>query len=173
MNESQIKARIKYRNSAKYKRWQRRYNAIKMKRYRERHKNDPEWSARVKAEKREYWKRLRKDPIRYAKHRAYNKKRSARLRRSAKWRAELSRQYKARALRRWLKIVGWTVEQDKEMRRKGCSICGKKKKKIVRDHDHQTGKGRGLLCDGCNVMLGWIEKRDIAVIVEYLKRGKT
>jgi hypothetical protein len=47
-----------------------------------------------------------------------------------------------------------------------CNICGKnqKKKELSIDHDHQTGKIRGLLCTACNVALGhldntsWFEK---------------
>ena len=48
-----------------------------------------------------------------------------------------------------------------------CEICGKvervstNKKTISRlaaDHDHKTGKFRGLLCCDCNRKLGWYEK---------------
>lgn len=40
-----------------------------------------------------------------------------------------------------------------------CAICGieeskTKKKSLCIDHDHKTGKIRGLLCDDCNVGLG-------------------
>src|ERR1035437_5998360 len=39
-----------------------------------------------------------------------------------------------------------------------CAICGKHqselKKALGIDHDHETGKNRGLLCDKCNLLLG-------------------
>lgn len=34
-----------------------------------------------------------------------------------------------------------------------CKIC-KKKKELVVDHDHSTGKVRGMLCYSCNHLLG-------------------
>ena len=57
-----------------------------------------------------------------------------------------------------------------------CAICGctqpetnKKTNKLTVDHNHKTGKVRGLLCTSCNLKLGHIE--DIEFIVrarEYL-----
>ena len=40
-----------------------------------------------------------------------------------------------------------------EMQGGGCAICGNNKKKLVVDHDHQSGRIRGLLCQSCNIGL--------------------
>jgi len=39
-----------------------------------------------------------------------------------------------------------------------CAICGKSDIKLSVDHDHKTGKIRGLLCQPCNLILGHVEK---------------
>ena len=60
-----------------------------------------------------------------------------------------------------LKRHGITREQYNEMYTKQegkCAICGKHQNDSVRilaiDHDHITGKFRGLLCGKCNLLLG-------------------
>lgn len=57
-----------------------------------------------------------------------------------------------------------------------CAICqrGKgKSKRLSVDHDHKTGKVRGLLCAACNRwLLGRCARDDVAVLqraIEYLE----
>ena len=55
---------------------------------------------------------------------------------------------------------GITLEEYDEMAKDGCHICGKKsegnrnKVNLNVDHDHETGKVRGVLCGLCNTGLG-------------------
>ena len=57
-----------------------------------------------------------------------------------------------------------------------CAICGRHqsdlKNKLGVDHNHETGKVRGLLCNQCNLSLGNI-KDDIKILynmINYLKK---
>ena len=64
-----------------------------------------------------------------------------------------------------------------------CAICGidaetYKKHKIIQrrfvvDHDHDTGKIRGLLCHGCNSGIGYLKEsiKSLESAICYLKRG--
>lgn len=56
-----------------------------------------------------------------------------------------------------------------------CAICGAHqinfKKALAVDHDHETGKIRGLICFNCNIMLGQA-KDNINILknaINYLK----
>lgn len=40
-----------------------------------------------------------------------------------------------------------------------CEMCGGEAKRLVVDHDHDTGLVRGLICDRCNQFLGMIETK--------------
>lgn len=62
-------------------------------------------------------------------------------------------------------LYGITVEQYEQMRceqKDLCAICSQSETRIIKgkictlmiDHDHDTGKVRGLLCHKCNVGLG-------------------
>jgi|SRR5215469_2910142 len=84
-----------------------------------------------------------------------------------KWRAE-NRERHLELCRNWYRKnyvakaydvpVDWYNEQLE--RQKGvCAICGKMgKRRLCVDHDHATGKVRGLLCDYCNVALRAMER---------------
>lgn len=70
-----------------------------------------------------------------------------------------------------------TVEQYDQMYQDQngvCAICHEKcgsKFRLAVDHDHDTGKVRGLLCLSCNQKLGWYERREDAIL-SYLVRNK-
>jgi hypothetical protein len=68
---------------------------------------------------------------------------------------------------------GMTVEEYDEMLVEQdfrCKIC-KSKEKLYIDHNHETDKVRGLLCNGCNLVLGWSKENIIVLLntVEYLE----
>lgn len=53
-----------------------------------------------------------------------------------------------------------------------CGICAQpliKPRHTHVDHDHATGKVRGILCRGCNTKLGWYEQNSDK-IVKYLEK---
>lgn len=53
-----------------------------------------------------------------------------------------------------------------------CPICRKETRKLVVDHDHTTGKVRGLICAGCNTGLGFFEDSvdSLTNAILYLER---
>ena len=56
-----------------------------------------------------------------------------------------------------------------------CAICKAKstRRAMAIDHDHTTGKVRGLLCDGCNMSLGHIERKEwVEKANKYLSQYK-
>lgn len=57
-----------------------------------------------------------------------------------------------------------------------CAVCGKDngKRRLCIDHDHKTGKIRGLLCHACNTTLGH-SRDDVSILgklIGYLKKNK-
>lgn len=60
------------------------------------------------------------------------------------------------------RLYGITLDQLKALRaaqNESCAICAKPlTSRAHTDHNHDTGKVRGILCGGCNLGLGFIEK---------------
>ncbi len=58
----------------------------------------------------------------------------------------------------------------------GCALCGRRKKnvRLNTDHDHVTGKVRGILCAPCNRFMGVVDKTPgfIERVQRYMGNGK-
>lgn len=78
--------------------------------------------------------------------------------------------------------TGWTHDAYEEAFKKQhgrCAICGKKLNstrytRFAGDHDHKTGKTRGLLCTKCNTALGLVDE-DITTLknmITYIDKYK-
>lgn len=53
---------------------------------------------------------------------------------------------------------GLTAAQAHDMKQAGCHLCGIRDGKMNIDHDHVTGRVRGVLCNACNIMVGYYER---------------
>lgn len=94
--------------------------------------------------------------------------------------AEYQRQYRLthpdRRVRTWhLKKYGLTPEALETLKAKQqyrCAICGDEALLVV-DHDHETGKIRGLLCRLCNTGIGALgdQVAGLEKAVQYLKKN--
>ena len=50
-----------------------------------------------------------------------------------------------------------------------CPICGREENLYV-DHDHETNEVRGMLCNGCNRNLGWVDSVGLTAVIDYLRK---
>lgn len=52
-----------------------------------------------------------------------------------------------------------------------CACCGNEAELVV-DHDHKTGKVRGLLCQPCNKSLGIVSESEVRLLslVTYIRK---
>lgn len=86
--------------------------------------------------------------------------------------------YRLQLIRKSIKLLGLDSEQDLIIaaleKQKVCAICrGAPRARLHIDHNHGTGKYRGLLCDNCNIGLGHFKDSPalLAKAIEYLKRA--
>jgi hypothetical protein len=69
----------------------------------------------------------------------------------------------------------WNTEHAQELGRQkpeACECCGQSTKRIVWDHNHKTGCGRGWICDSCNYALGHVgdSPARLLQLLKYLQR---
>jgi hypothetical protein len=136
----------------------------------ERKVKQKEWSAKWRANNKE------KHKEHCAKWRANNREQD--LANKAKYRAE-NKEKIAEGYRRHVlqKEYGLSKEDyDRMLEEQGgiCAICKKPcatKRSLAVDHDHVSGKIRGLLCRACNVVLGLMKDNPalLRISADYLE----
>lgn len=77
-----------------------------------------------------------------------------------------------------MRSFGIGIEQFEDMvlaQQSRCGICGgyQKNKSLAVDHDHETGKVRGLLCGSCNMGIGFLKENEqiLRNAIDYLRLG--
>ena len=62
--------------------------------------------------------------------------------------------------------------QLQEIQKNQCASC-KSETQLAVDHDHKTGKVRGLLCSQCNVALGMLQDDSVKIelLLNYIKEN--
>ena len=91
-----------------------------------------------------------------------------------KWRKGHPEAWRAGHLRRKYGLRDGEYEAIFEAQRGACAICGntQKGKHLAVDHDHTTGAVRGLLCEHCNHLLGYMrdDPATIQSAIDYLAK---
>ena len=111
-------------------------------------------------------KEYMKDPIRNQRNKA----------RAKKWREENPERAKI-LIQNWNRfhLYGLTPEQHQEMLERQdyrCLSC-KEEKPLVVDHNHETGEVRALICQRCNIAVGFVENGAAKLAENYLQMLKS
>lgn len=128
--------------------------------------NKHKWNKRTPEQQEEYNRRRREKYKSDPEYREKVKEQSDSARKKNPWQRRLT-QY------------GLTHYEYELMLNDGCGICGAsfelESTKVAIDHDHSTGKVRGLLCQPCNLGIGHFRDDPIALAnaVNYLMKGGT
>lgn len=60
--------------------------------------------------------------------------------------------------------------QPRQPRPGRCAFCGEPADDLVVDHDHDTGRNRGLVHPACNAAIGPHTKSNVQRLIDYLNR---
>ena len=138
-----------------------------------------QWNIDNRDRKRELVRKYNKlhKEIRYKKHKEWYRKKYGTIIEEKRKQKEIKRETRCR--RNTVERHDITLEQYNSIfdKQSGCcAICGKHqsefKRNLAVDHDHKTGKIRGLLCHKCNLLLGY-SSENIDVLnnsINYLKK---
>lgn len=120
--------------------------------------------------KRSYWLKYKK--VLRERCRQYYLKHREKIKQQAKiWRTKHPKKLRAYTLKRHYRITNKQYHQLLKRQNNHCAICKKlprKRKHLGVDHDHKTGKIRGLLCENCNKALGMLYE-DIKILKQTIK----
>jgi len=149
---------IKEKNTLKQKKWRAAHREVALARakaYRETHKEE------LNAAHRKYRAANKEKCATYIK--AYNKTHAA----------DLKKKNRMKHLKHVYNITLAEYDQMLEAQSGVCKICGginADGRRLTVDHDHETGKIRGLLCSQCNAGLGFFKDNYflLAVATKYL-----
>jgi len=120
---------------------------------------------KCRSKKAKIYRKKHPEKIKAINRKNYLKNRVARIEYSRKYGYELH-------LNRIYNISLETYDQMFKDQNGNCAICGLPQlmKRLAVDHDHKTGKIRGLLCTNCNTKLRVIEDNEFVEKAEiYLK----
>lgn len=115
------------------------------------------WRDRIKRNRQ---KRLETNParLREINHRYYLATRNRVSKKNQSYYLTHKDETRDRDLRRRYGITLQEYQAAYEKQSGLCAICGEWFKSLIVDHDHNTGRFRGLLCSLCNIALGQYEK---------------
>lgn len=128
-------------------------------------------------QKKRYWTNIEQSRKRVREYGRANKEMKSKCFKS--WAEKNKEKIRNNRIKRQYGVDGEWYKETLERQRHVCAICGKPETQsdrcgIIRDlcidHDHSTGKVRGLLCINCNVALGKF-KDSISILenaIDYL-----
>jgi hypothetical protein len=115
------------------------------------------------------WAEQHRESIRKSGQKYYASDRDRETERKRKYRQENPDHLRALSIKRRYALSTDEYNQLMAAQDSKCAICGKESKKLDIDHDHETGKVRGLLCGPCNRKLHAIENKTfMAAALAYL-----